>query len=298
MKDEPIIGGKPFQVRKGLVRIVSLRNELVDEVSDPDLVVQELRQGGYPVDLFTFLQKPPDTLRRFSYHMEWDNLAGLQISTYQNWIEKQIHPNTRTNIRKAAKRGLVVRVDSFNDELAAGLVKLFNETPVRRGKPYPYYGWDLAMVKRTWGTQLDQSFWVVAYYQDLLVGFIKLIMSGGLARTSGTVASEAHRDKAPMNAILAKCVELCASKEIPLLVYGQFTYGKKGEDSLTAFKRNCGFQRIEVPRYYIPLSKRGCVALRLGLHNGLREVLPGPVQRALLRLRSQMLTAYLRAFSK
>ena len=117
---------------------------------------------------------------------------------------------------------------------------------------------------------------MVAHHQNLLVGFVKLIVSEDIARTSGTVAREAQRDKSPMNALLAECVRLCASMKIPLLVYGKFTYGRKGETSLTEFKKHNGFKKLEVPRYYIPLSARGRIGLRLGLHRSLIDVIPGP----------------------
>ena len=287
ISNAPLIGGKQYQIHLGIVRVLALHDELGDSPADPQSTIQEIRQRELPVDLFTFLLRPPETSPRFPYHMEWENLAVLQISTYENWFKKQIHPNTRTNIRKAAKKGLVVRIEAFSDELAAELVALFNETPIRRGKRYPYYGWDLEMVKHAWATQLDQSFWVVAYYQKLFVGFVKLIVNDGFARTSGTIAKEAYRDKAPMNALFAECVRLCASRGIPLLVYGKFTYGQQGETSLSQFKRHNGFQKLEVPRYFVPLSIRGRVGLRLGLHRGLIDVIPEPALRVLLKMRSK-----------
>jgi hypothetical protein len=219
--------------------------------------------------------------------MEWDNLAVLEISTYEKWLMEEIHPNARNKIRRAERLGLVVRVEPFTDKLVAGLAEVFNETPVRRGKRYLYYGWDLERVKRTWATQLDQSVWVVAYYREEVVGFIKLIVGDRLARTSGTLAKEAHRDKSPMNAVFAKCVEVCASRGVPRLVYGKYVYGQ-GEDSLTAFKKTIGFKKVDLPRYYIPLTMRGRIGLRLRLHHGLNEVIPGPALHVLLRTRSKL----------
>lgn len=90
-----------------------------------------------------------------------------------------------------------------------------------------------------------------------------------------------------MNALLAKCVEVCASRGIPLLVYGNFTYGRKPEDSLAEFKRHNGFEKIDVPRYYIPLSMRGRIGLRLGLHRSLIDVVPGFVLQPVLKLRTK-----------
>ena len=95
-----------------------------------------------------------------------------------------------------------------------------------------------------------------------------------------------HRDKAPTNALIAQAVRSCAERGIPYLVYAKFTYGDKQRDSLSDFKQYNGFQRIEVPRYYIPLTRTGWVALRLGLHHRLADHIPEPVLIQLRKLRS------------
>lgn len=287
MKNELVVEGKECEIRKGIVRILALRDELIDELRDPESAIQEILQRQISSDLFTFVQRPTEASRKFSYHSELDNFALLRISTYENWISEQVHPNTRTNILKAKKKGVVVGVESYGDALAVGLVELFNETPIRRGRRFPYYGWNTEMVNRVWGSRLDQSLWLVARYNGELIGFIKLIVSKGLAKTSGTIAKQIYRDKATMNALFAKCVELCTSMGIPLLVYGKFTYGTKGQDSLTEFKMHNGFERVEVPRYYVSLSMRGQIGLQLGLHRRLHEVIPGPILRLLLMLRAK-----------
>jgi Acetyltransferase (GNAT) domain len=290
MKTDLIIGGREYRVRTGIVRTLALYDELIDYLSDPESVVDEIHQRALAVDLLTFLQRP-GTAPKFPYFMQWDNLAVVKISTYAQWFDRQIHKNSRNKIRKAEKSGVVVAVESFSDKLAAGLVGLFNETAVRRGKRNVHYGWDLEKVKREWATELDRSHWLVAYHDDELIGFIKLVLGDGIARTSGTLAKGAHRDKAPMNALFSKAVEVCISRGVPLLVYGKFSYGQKGEDSLTVFKTNNGFQRVDVPRFYVPVSARGRLALWLGLHQGLPEVIPRPLLRVLLNMRSKWYAA-------
>lgn len=287
MENNLIIGGQKYQITGRIVRTLALREEYLEDVSDPEATVLEIQERKLPVDLFTFWQRPPETSPKFSYHMEWDNLAVVEISTYENWLKRQIHPNARNKIRRADRLGLAVRVEPYSEKLMAGLVELFNEAPVRRGKRNFYYGWDLERVKHTWATQLDQCVWVAAYYQEEFVGFVKLIVCDRLVRTSGTVAKEAHRDKGPMNALFAKCVELCAARGAPMLVYGKFNYGRKGEDSLTQFKKTLGFHRLDLPRYYVPVSVRGRVGLRFGLHHTVSEVIPEPAQRMLLKMRSK-----------
>jgi len=282
-----MIGGKRFFISGRIVRILALRNEIIDHLENPVNTIQEIEQRSISADLMTFLQLPPDNSSTFPYHMQMENLAVVRVSTYDNWLKKQIHDNTRKMIRKASKIGVRVLIQPFSDSLAAGLVEVFNETPIRRGRRYPYYGWDIETVRRRWATELDRSLWIVAYYHDELIGFIKLIIGDYLARATGTVTKVAHRDKASMNALLAKAVEICASKSVPYLVYGKFIYGRDGEDSLTAFKKRNGFEKLDVPRYFIPLSFRGRIALRLGLHRGLKELMvPAAGVKLFRKLRS------------
>ncbi len=280
------IGAKQFCVQPGLTRVLALHDEFIDEISNPESTLREIKREAVPADLLTFLQLPPDTSPKFPYHMQWDNLAVLSISTYENWITKQIHQNPRNKIRKAEKNGVTVRAEGFSDRLAVGLVELFNETPTRRGRRYAYFGWNLEMVRQGWATELDRSLFLVAYHHDELIGFIKLVVGARIARTSGTIAKQAHRDKAPMNALFAKAVEVCASRGVPLLVYGKYSYGNKGEDSLTVFKKYNGFRKVDVPRYYVPLSIRGRIGLALRLQRPMSERIPGPLLKALLRVRS------------
>ena len=73
-----------------------------------------------------------------------------------------------------------------------------------------------------------------------------------------------HRDMAPTNALVAQAVRSCAERGIPYLVYSKFAYGKKQRSSLSDFKERNGFQRIDVPRYYVPLTRTGWLARSLG----------------------------------
>jgi hypothetical protein len=94
-----------------------------------------------------------------------------------------------------------------------------------------------------------------------------------------------HRDSAPTNALIAQAVRSCAERRIPYLVYGSFGYGNKQRDSLSDFKENNGFQRIDLPRYYVPLTALGGVAFRLGLHRRLVDRVPNSILSALRELR-------------
>lgn len=287
MPEELKIGGKACTVTGGFARLLRLKDEFIHDFGPPEAAVDQVRASRLGVDLITFIQRPPDLEPKFDYYLEWDNLAVLPVTTYDSWFTGQVHQNTRNKIRKAQKSGVVVRVEPFTDELALALVELFNETPTRRGRAYSYFGWTLEQVKRGWATDLDRSIFLVAYFENELIGFIKLVRGGHIMRTSGTVAKLAYRDRAPMNALMAKAVEVCSCEQVPFLVYGHFNYGRGTEDSLAAFKRYNGFQKTEIPRYYIPISWRGRLTLRGGLHHGFSNLLPKWLYRAAFSLRSK-----------
>ena len=89
-----------------------------------------------------------------------------------------------------------------------------------------------------------------------------------------------------MNALITKAVEVCHEKGISHLVYGNFSYGNKKNSPLAEFKRRNGFEQVRFPRYYMPLTLKGSLALRLRLHLGLSEILPSQLINLLVRLRS------------
>jgi hypothetical protein len=155
---------------------------------------------------------------------------------------------------------------------------------VRQGKPFVHYGKDLETVHKISATFLDRSIFIGAFAGDNLIGFAKLFTDE--ARTYASVmhivAMMQHRDKAPTNGLIAQAVRSCADRGFQHLVYSNFSYGNKLRDSLSDFKKNNGFARIEVPRYYAPLTQVGRVALHLGLHKRLADWIPEPI---LARLR-------------
>jgi hypothetical protein len=254
---------------------------------DPESVLNELRKSDGRVDLFTFLQRLPDAAPKFSYAMTWDNFAAITIPSFEDWWMKQLGFKARNKAKQAEKKGVVIREVPFGDGLVRGIWEIYNECPVRQGRPFSHYGKSLETVYREEATYLDSSIFVGAYLQDRLIGFIKIVMDHTRTQAGlmNIVSLIEQRDKAPTNALIAQAVRICASQGIPYLVYSKFAYGKKQGDSLSDFKERNGFQRIEVPRYYVPLTPLGSAALRLGLHRGLGERIPEPVAERLRKIR-------------
>jgi hypothetical protein len=234
------------------------------------------------------MQKLPLTSPEYSYPIEWDNVAALPLSTFEQWWKQQIDGKTRNMVRRAEKKGVVVREVPFDDSLVRGIWGIYNECPVRQGMLFPHYGKDVDTIRKISATFPETSTFIGAFVGEKLIGFVKLTCDD--ARSMATVmhilALVQHRDKAPMNALVAEAVRFCATQGIPYLVYSKFSFGAKQRDSLSDFKQSNGFQRIDLPRYYVPLTRFGAVAFRLGLHHSFRDSVPEPVVTKLRELRS------------
>ena len=137
---------------------------------------------------------------------------------------------------------------------------------------------------------MDRSDFIGAYQDRELIGFMKVVYTDGRAEPMQILSKVAHADKAPTNALLAKSVELATERQALYLVYGKYVYGKKGIDSLTDFKRHNGFRRFDLPKYFVALSARGRIALKLKLHRQISELLPQGVYQGMLRIRNAMQT--------
>jgi hypothetical protein len=283
-----VVNEIPITISGSFLRIAGVKpeEEHFFDISSPETIISHLRQERTTVDLFTFWQRLPETRPKFPYYFEWDNIAAVPIRNYEKWLKEQIHPNTRNKVKKSLKNGIEVKIVPFDDSLVQGIVAIFNECRIRQGRPFDHFGKSFETVKREWSSDSERSVFLAAYLQSELVGFIKLLNAGRYARTSGTICKLAHRDKAPMNALIAKAVEICANGNLEYLVYGKFCYGKKGMDSLTEFKKHNGFERVELPRFYVPLSAKGKLALSLGLHKGIIEVFPQKMVKFIVGVRS------------
>jgi hypothetical protein len=270
------ICGKQALVEGKLVRVARLDAEGYDFFDDPELALEAIRKSGAGADLFTFTQKLSDTSPKYSYPMEWDNFAALRVTTFDDWMTKQIDFKARNKARKAAKNGVAVKEVPFDDELVKGISAIYDETPVRQGKPFWHYRKDFAAVRSMNATFMDRSIFIGALFEGNLIGFIKLVTNEDRSQAGlmQIVSMMRDRDKAPTNALIGQAVRSCADRGISHLWYANFSYGKKQEDSLAEFKRHNGFQKIDVPRYYIPLTLKGKIALRFGLHHKTNDWVP------------------------
>ncbi|MGA7030248.1 MAG: hypothetical protein WBY24_16515, partial [Candidatus Acidiferrales bacterium] len=229
------ISGKDIKVAGRFVQIARLDGDKYKFLDDPEPVLVGLRKSNTRVDLFTFMQKLPETTPKYSYPMEWDNLAVLSVSTFENWWTETIGFKARNKAKQAAKKGVVVKEVPFDDALAHGIWEIYNESPVRQGRRFPHYGKSFESIRQMSSTFLDTSIFIGAYLGEKLIGFIKLTAddSGTQAGMMHIVSMIQHRDKAPTNALVAQAVRSCADRGISHLVYSNFAYGKKERSSLS-----------------------------------------------------------------
>jgi hypothetical protein len=279
--------GKEIRVEGRVVRTARLDADRYHFLDDPETLIEGLRKSEKRIDLFTFLQRLPETTPKYAYPMEWDNLAVLPVSTFDHWWTQQIRSFPRNRARQAEKRGVQLREVPFDDALVRGIQEIYNECPVRQGRQFPHHGKDFKTIYREEATFLDCSVFIGAFLGNTLIGFAKLTYdeTRTQANLMNILSMVQHRDKAPTNALIAHSVRACAERRIPYLVYQKFSYGKNSGDSLTHFKEINGFQRVDLPRYYVPLTVTGRIAFRLGLHHKLVDHLPGTVAAKLRNLR-------------
>jgi hypothetical protein len=253
---------------------------------NPEQFIAELRRHKrLGADIFTFSQKPNDPTPRFPFYYDWDSIAAVPVISYSDWWTKRVSTRLRQDVRKAAKLGVVVRSVPFTDDLVRGIADIYNETPIRQGRRFWHYKKGLEAVKLENGTYLERSEFLGAFAGDELIGFIKIVYADRLARLMQILSKEAHRDKRPTTALIAKAVEICEAKACSHLIYGNYHY-LQGADSLTMFKHRNGFEEILVPKYYVPLTMKGSLSLRLHLQHGVRGLVPASVLQSFRRARA------------
>jgi hypothetical protein len=284
------IGESEIVIRGSVLRIAEIFDEYwleATRIPDPASVLTMCESLSPKPDLFTFAQRVPEVEPKWAFPSCAESIAGLPLSSYEEWFGNQITAATRRNIRAAEKRGVVVRAADFGDDYIRGIMAIYNESPVRQGRRFWHYGKGFEAVKSENGTYQERSTFLGAYYQEEMIGYLKLVWDEQTAAIMQVLSKLEFLDRRPNNALLAEAVRQCCSRGRHYLLYERFVYGNKSASSLTEFKRSNGFLEFAVPRYYIPLTLKGRWAIAAGLHRGGRDRLPGWVSTGWTRLRSR-----------
>jgi hypothetical protein len=273
------ICGRTVIVTGKWIRTAEIKDEGVVEgvtVEDPDSFITKLKESNLKADLFTFAQRPPEITPKYDYHRDWDNWAAIPTACFEDWWES-LSQVSRKNVRRAGRRGVVVKAISFDDDLVKGVHRIYNSIQIRDGRLFWHYGQDVDSVRRSLATYLNRSEFIGAYLGEELIGFLKMVYVDDTATIFHIISMDEHYDKRPQNALIAKAAEVCGQKSVSHLIYGKFIYGNKRRSSLVEFKRRNGFQQVNFPRYYIPLTPRGELFVRLRLYRGVSGLLPEPI---------------------
>jgi hypothetical protein len=271
------------------VAVIDAEEWLATEIEDPEACIETLnRRGahGFKADIFTFAQKLPGTFPKYSYPIESESVAAIHVTSFKDWWDK-LPQESRKNVRRSKKRGVVVKVKRLDDDLVREIVEVNNDSPLRQKRPYAHYQKTFDEVKKDQSTFVDRSDFICAYLGTELIGFAKVVHRRESASILQFLPKASRYDARPANALIATAVELCEAKGLSYLTYGKYHYGNQGATSLNEFKARNGFEEVVLPRYYIPLTAIGQIAMTLGLHRGLLGMFPRSIIRLGSRMRSE-----------
>jgi hypothetical protein len=272
------LGRETVIMQGGFLQMAMIHDEewLEREVEDPTQWVKVLKARtlrGRRADIFTFTQKLPGSEPKYGYPMEWSSTAAIRLVGFKDWWEK-LPQEARKNVRRAQKRGVLVAIRSFDQDLVAHISRINNESPVRQGIRNAHYGKTLEQVTRDYAAFVDRSDFICACVGEEVIGFLKLVYRGEIASILNLTTLASHADKRPANALVSKAVELCDARGISFITFGQFNYGNKKDSPLREFKVRNGFEEILKPKFYVPLTAWGRICLKANLHRGLLGILP------------------------
>lgn len=287
------VGGATVIVSGRFPKIASIADEhWVDNAvpENPSHLVEGVAHSPLRPDILSFAQDIDESRPRHPYYFEWDNAAAVDTRNFDAWWGK-LPQATRKNCRRSERRGARTEVVALDETLARGIKEIYDESPIRQGRRFWHYGKDVATVLRDNSSYLDRSDFIATHLNGELIGFLKVVYVGRFAKIMQILARSSHYDARPMNALIAKAVERCSERGVSYLVYSKFQYGNNAASSMIEFKLRNGFERLEYPRYFVPLTLRGRVALACRLHRGALGILPAPVIATLHRVRDAMNTA-------
>jgi hypothetical protein len=256
--------------KKAFVKIARYpeRYEYLHDYAPTERFLEKLAERG--VDIFAFLERKwccPLTSPSSGWLKSEDNIAVLRVPSYDEWWHS-IGKKNRNMILKAEEQGLKTELAQPTESLAEGILKIYHETPVRQGKAFTRYDWTLDMVKNIVAASKGSTF-IGSYLNGELVGFTELVQGDTIVAVSQILSLQKHCDKAVSNALVAKAVEVCGNKNAPWLMYGRMG----DPPSLDSFKASNGFSKFPVARYHVPITGRGRLATKLGLHKEAKDAM-------------------------
>ena len=271
------------------LKIARIRGEEMREkaIESPELYLEVLRQNRdtFKADIFTFAQKPPEIQPKYSYRMDQESIAAIRLVTFKQWWEA-LPQESRKNVRRSQKRGVVISLRHLDPDVVEGIRGVNDDSPMRQGVKNAYFGLTSEETIKRYGEFEGRCDFICAYSGEEMIGFLHLVYREDVAAILNLTAKASQQDKRPANALMSKAVEVCESRGLSHITYGNYNYGNKRDSSLREFKIRNGFEEILVPRYFVPLRLWGRLAISMNLHRGLIGILPNSVISLGLRARA------------
>lgn len=271
--------------RKPFFKLAKINFEWVNDVPDLERVY-ELTKGK--ADVLMFWERLPRKPNLKIKNRDNVSIAAIPLVNYKYWWNSQIDKKTRNMVRKALKKGVEVKVEGLTDELIHGMEKIYKEAQMRQNKAFAYYGETFEQLKKDfsiWNSHRYSHDFLVAYSGEEVIGFQHLIYTKDSALISAFLSMKRHSNKGPNNLLISKSVEICCRKNLKYLIFERMTGGSLGK-----FKQKNGFMKMDVPRYYIPLSRLGKIICFFKMYRDLiyyYSILPRWIQHVILKLRAR-----------
>ena len=278
-------------VRHGGICTARIADEdwiLREHLPNPLAVIDFLTSRKERIDIYTFAQRYPDSVPRYNYPMQWENVAVAEFDSYSHW-HRRLNKGAKSAIKQASRSGLAVREFKLNAESAHAIAHIYNESPIRQGKSFSHFGKSPEEVLSENSSYRERSVFIGAFVEHKLVGFGKIVFDTATARIMQILSMYEFRSHCPTNAILSEAVRTCADNGVHVLFYGRFDYGAGERTPLASFKHHNGFRRKDVPRYYCPLTIRARIYVALQLHRGLKLFVPRTAWSTALAIRRRII---------
>ena len=276
-----MIGNTEVTVTGRALKIARLRHEWFEHLDDPVGFVQQIKAARV-ADILTFVQEAHVERPKYPYLCEPAHASVVSFKSFDDWWNG-LHFKARNKARKVHKTGVELRPAMLDDEFVRGVKKIYDEQPLRQGRKFTHYGKSLERIREDLSSFPECTFFIGAYFENELIGFMKLYEGDRILRTVHIIATFEHRDKCVMDALIAKAVEIASQKNVFHLHYGDWAYRGLG-----VFRVKFGFERHDCPRYFVPLNWRGALALKAGFHHALRERVPQKLKDRLVGVRNKI----------
>src|SRR5215470_14130466 len=97
------VNGTQIRIQGKLLRTAKVEAEGYLFLEDAESTIQQLRDCGERIDLFTFVPRLPAPTTQLNYPVEPHNFAALPVSTFDHWWNDTLGFKGRNKAKQAEK---------------------------------------------------------------------------------------------------------------------------------------------------------------------------------------------------